>query len=185
MIDTATLDLTDRNAFVRSLPPLLKIAEIGVLNGEFADVIRDYLPAEQWMVDCWIAPPGYPVDAVTLAQINADYMRAYIGVLRAFAGCVGTHVLRSFSLDAAPLFEDGYFDVVYIDADHLDCGSDIRAWWSKVKSGGVLAGHDYVDEPASHEPNLVKQDVDDFVMRIGLELLLTREPLASWIIQKP
>lgn len=185
MIDTRRLDLTDRNAFVRSLQPSLKIAEIGVLNGEFAAVIQDCGPSEQWMVDCWIAPPDYPVDGVTLMQINADYMRAYMGVLRAFAGCYGAHVLRAFSQEAAPHFADGYFDVVYIDADHLDCGSDIQAWWSKVKSGGVLAGHDYVDEPTSQEPNRVKQDVDAFVSRTGLELLLTREPLASWIIQKP
>ncbi len=182
MIDPARLDLTDRTALMRSLPPGLKIAEIGVLSGEFATVIRSCGPAELWLIDCWVAPPGYQVDAATLAQINLDYLRAYLGVLRTFASHQEVRVLRAFSEEAAPLFPEGYFDLVYIDADHLRCGSDINAWWSAVKTGGLLTGHDYEDPP--NAANCVKQDVDTFVAQTGHRLWLTREPLASWIIPK-
>lgn len=49
------------------------------------------------------------------------------------------------SWDAAELFEDNYFDFVFIDADH-SYGSvvkDTTAWAPKVKKTGILAGHDY------------------------------------------
>ena len=41
-------------------------------------------------------------------------------------------------------YQDGFFDYIYIDADH-DYGSvknDMNVWWPKVKKGGILAGHD-------------------------------------------
>ena len=43
------------------------------------------------------------------------------------------------------LFEDEYFDFVFIDADHKyeSVKQDIDDWFPKVKVGGILAGHDY------------------------------------------
>jgi predicted O-methyltransferase YrrM len=48
--------------------------------------------------------------------------------------------------DVAARFPDGYFDLVYIDAGHSynDANSDIRAWRSKVRLGGILCGHDCI-----------------------------------------
>ena len=43
------------------------------------------------------------------------------------------------------LFEDEYFDFVFIDADHKyeSVKQDIDDWYPKVRVGGILAGHDY------------------------------------------
>ena len=48
--------------------------------------------------------------------------------------------------DAAPLFEDGSLDAVFIDADHTyeAVKRDVANWMPKVRKGGILAGHDYV-----------------------------------------
>ena len=56
-------------------------------------------------------------------------------------------VCRNFSTTCAPLYPDGSFDFVYVDArhDYASAMEDIRAWWPKVRRGGILAGHDYVD----------------------------------------
>jgi predicted O-methyltransferase YrrM len=45
----------------------------------------------------------------------------------------------------ARLFEDEYFELVFIDADHSEesVSRDIVVWLPKVKRGGVIAGHDY------------------------------------------
>jgi hypothetical protein len=67
-------------------------------------------------------------------------------------------VIRGDSAEVADQFEDGYFDVVFIDADHEYDGfkKDIEKWLPKVKKGGTLCGHD-----AYHKP-IVKVLVEKF-----------------------
>jgi SAM-dependent methyltransferase len=81
---------------------------------------------------------------------------------------------RTTSLEAAETFEDESLDFVFIDASHdyENVLADIKAWYCKVKPGGVLSGHDYPDWPG------VKKAVDDVfgkdkVARYG-----------SWVHQK-
>ena len=53
--------------------------------------------------------------------------------------------IQKSSLEASYDFPDDYFDFVFIDASHEyeHVKTDIENWFPKVKSGGVLAGHDY------------------------------------------
>lgn len=74
-------------------------------------------------------------------------------------------------------------DFVYIDADHRYpyVRYDIRIWWPLVTPGGLLSGHDY----CAFGNYGVIHAVDEFVAREKLQLSLTREMLASWLIFKP
>lgn len=49
------------------------------------------------------------------------------------------------SWEVAEKFENSYFDLIFIDADHSYEGvyKDLKAWLPKIKPGGILAGHDY------------------------------------------
>ena len=49
------------------------------------------------------------------------------------------------SVVACERFHDGFFDLVYVDGDHsVDAVySDLCCWYPRVKSGGVLGGHDF------------------------------------------
>lgn len=51
------------------------------------------------------------------------------------------------SLEASSLFDDKSIDFVFIDASHEyeDVKTDIFAWYPKIRSGGIIAGHDYDD----------------------------------------
>lgn len=53
--------------------------------------------------------------------------------------------VREESTAAAKLYEDESIDIVFIDASHEydHIKNDIAAWYPKVKSGGIISGHDY------------------------------------------
>lgn len=67
--------------------------------------------------------------------------------------------IRENSVVAAKLFADHSSEIVFIDACHeYECvKEDIAAWLPKVKPGGILAGHDYIDDFPG-----VKKAVDEF-----------------------
>jgi len=73
--------------------------------------------------------------------------------------------VRMTSLHASELHEDASLDFVFIDASHKyeDVVNDLKAWYPKVKKGGVFAGHDYPIWEG------VKKAVDEFFESNGLE----------------
>lgn len=54
-------------------------------------------------------------------------------------------IMRMDTVKAAKFFEDESIDFVFIDADHSyeGCSRDIEAWVPKVRSRGIVAGHDF------------------------------------------
>ena len=81
------------------------------------------------------------------------------------------------SIVAAKLFDDLYFDYVYIDGDHsLEAVmNDMVAWFPKVRDGGVLAGHDYRGD--------VKKAVDEYCSLHG-KFIQTWDIDGDWLIIK-
>jgi beta-1,4-mannosyl-glycoprotein beta-1,4-N-acetylglucosaminyltransferase len=72
---------------------------------------------------------------------------------------------RMRSLEAAATYADASIDMVFIDAahDYDSVHADILAWAPKVKSGGIISGHDFPHPP-------VRRAVDELlgdVMSIG------------------
>jgi predicted O-methyltransferase YrrM len=55
---------------------------------------------------------------------------------------------RKESIEASTIFEDNFFDCVYLDSNHTyeHVCEEIRVWWPKVKHKGILAGHDYLSD---------------------------------------
>ena len=53
--------------------------------------------------------------------------------------------IRAISWEGASYYADESLDVVFIDAahDYESVTKDLKAWYPKVKKGGVFAGHDY------------------------------------------
>lgn len=51
----------------------------------------------------------------------------------------------SMSDVASTLFEDGSVDAIFIDAGHSyeSVIKDLRAWYPKMRKGGLMAGHDF------------------------------------------
>ena len=60
-------------------------------------------------------------------------------------GLVDFQHIRQTSLLAANAYQDKSLDLVFIDASHdyFNVYTDIKTWLPKVKSGGVISGHDF------------------------------------------
>lgn len=54
-------------------------------------------------------------------------------------------ILRLPSLAASEIFANGKVDAVYLDAGHSEAcvSADITTWLPKIRSGGIIGGHDY------------------------------------------
>lgn len=130
-----------------------RVAEIGVHSGRTAVSLLRWLPQiiEYACVDPWKHYPDYDASLTDRAREEdfERHHRAFMDRIKAVEGWRDrVKVLRMMSAEAAPLFEDGHFDLVFIDGCHLEAyvREDIRLWMPKVRRGGVLAGHDYRNE---------------------------------------
>jgi hypothetical protein len=89
-------------------------------------------------------------------------------------------LLRMTSAEAAETITE-FLDFIYIDADHSYEGvkADLRHWAPKVRSGGIISGHDY------GHPNFpgVKNAVDEFFGPLGLPVDYNRASGVWWIIK--
>ena len=82
-------------------------------------------------------------------------------------------------------FANNSVDFVYLDGDHQyePVKSEIEAWYPKVRVGGILAGHDYVERSHIEEFGVIPA-VDEFIKRERLQLNTTTEYFATWWITK-
>ncbi len=148
-----------------------RIAELGVEWGYNAAVMLWICqPIELWLIDGWCAFPEFGTDFDGIEQQNKfQFVRPRVAESSAY------RIIQSRTHDAASQLDDDYFDFVYIDASHRyeDVKQDIDDWWPKVKTGGMLAGHDYLCG--------VKQAVDERFPSLDY---LTSEYCASWAVVK-
>lgn len=118
--------------------------EVGVCKGENIKALLDNCPniAKIYGVDPWVAYQ----DKLTITQATADEWYALTKKnLKGYWYDNEVELIRKPSLQAVKLFSDNSFEFVYIDGDHSFAAAlnDMRAWWPKVKPGGLLCGHDY------------------------------------------
>jgi predicted O-methyltransferase YrrM len=158
--------------WLRALPAPRLGAEVGVYRGNTSEALLRELPdLRLWLVDPW-----RPYDGAAQFgqgnQVSFDRAMAATMFWTEFA-CTRRFVLRECSTQAASRFADGELDFVFIDANHLyeHVCADIKAWWPKVRRGGMLMGHDYgVYRDATGEWG-VSRAVDEFVAATDRELL--------------
>ena len=51
-------------------------------------------------------------------------------------------------------------DLLFVDGGHFNAGADTDAWLDKVNPGGIVAYHDYLQDPPANNPGSVYQEVN-------------------------
>lgn len=117
--------------------------EIGVFKGQFSKAILDRWPGTLYMVDPW-RPLG---DEYLDSSNHKLHATAYSDTMNAIQGYEDrAFMIRALSDQAVHLFADNSLDYVYIDGNHAYdwVKQDLELWWPKLKSGGIMTGHDYL-----------------------------------------
>ena len=145
-------------------------AEIGVWRGDSSSTLLRFIKKlTLHMVDPWETGGGHTTMPKSVEELVAGREEA---MERTSLYSDRRIVHKLISEDAAPLFEDKSLDFVFIDAEHTyECvKQDIYLWYPKVKSGGILCGHDY-DGRGDHSGRFgVKKAVDEWAESIGIEI---------------
>jgi len=143
-------------------------AEIGVGDGLYARTLLDRMPALHLVaVDPWDGGGGNRRD-------DGSY-RVTCLLLAPFMRSGRVLVLRTTSVDALRVVRDGSLDFVFIDAAHERefVTDDLEGWTPKVRSGGIVSGHDYYTVKNGPVKSGVVQAVDAFVAARGFALQTT------------
>jgi len=158
--------------------------EVGTLFGEYAECILATWPGVLNMVDPWIQQSNKVYrDGCNAVDFDEAFDRTKTRLLQYRDRA---RFWRMLSLDAVPHFKDGQLDWAYLDGNHSrdSVEADLVSWWSKIKSGGIMAGHDYYDNHSDYQNCGVKSAVDEFVSLHTLDLTITPQ-CTSWWITKP
>lgn len=128
--------------------PELKIgAEIGIAGGQHIKALMENTKIEKiYGVDPFITDSW---DMHNFFSVDNDYggfdglYKEVCDMLKPYGERV--ELVRKKSTEAAPDFEDGSLDFVFIDAihDYENCYNDINYWHNRVRKGGYVMGHDW------------------------------------------
>ena len=147
-------------------------AEIGVFEGQFSKIILDTIkPKEFYLVDlfegemCSGDKNGENIKYIDLEKSYNNLTKLY-----------STNSAIKFFKGKSEIFlrelPDSYLDFIYIDGDHSynGCKIDLELAKTKVKKGGIIAGHDYCNMFTG-----VVAAVDEFVTQHSVKLNLTTD----------
>lgn len=184
--------------------PMGKGVEVGTFKGEFSKNILENWDGTLYMVDVWRGLSDEYIDSSNHALHST---RIYEEVMNNISGYEDRGIMiRATSEVASHMFEEQSLDFVYIDANHAYdfVVQDIELWSPKVKVGGYICGHDYIDLDWYNDPNFLpnKKDkhiwagefyhgvfgvnpaVDEFSQKLGSNFIVTNEWFGTWAIKK-
>lgn len=159
-----------------------KGAEIGVERGLYSETLLKANPKLYlYAIDPLKAYKGYR------EHVSQEKMDGFYEEVVARLNPYGAMVIREFSMDAVKGFEDESLDFVYIDGNHdfQNTTNDIAEWSKKVRTGGIVAGHDYIRNKKKDYKCHVKDVVQGWTYAHDIKpWFVTSDKSPSWFYVK-
>jgi methyltransferase family protein len=150
--------------------------EVGVRDGGFSEQLLSAWDGRLLVsIDPWAEPGEDELYELTRSRLAPHGQRS--------------EIWRTTSVEAAARVQRASADFVYIDAlhDYDSALEDVTHWYPKIRPGGIIAGHDYVDGEFPDGVFGVKRAVDEFFGARGLRArpTLLDPPWRSWMVRVP
>lgn len=119
--------------------------EVGTDEGGYAkDICTRFPEVILYTIDPWL-PYNEGNEVKDAEKIEQIYQKA-VQNLQPFTKC---QIIRKTSMEAIKIFYPNTIDFVFIDGNHEYpfVYQDIVEWTKIVKPGGIVAGHDYKEDP--------------------------------------
>ncbi len=128
--------ILSREILLELLPKHAIVAELGVASGDFTTcVMKICSPKKLHLIDLW-----------GNARYNNDKMNLVGNKFKNEIEGGQVEINRGYSIEMAEIFDDDYFDWIYIDTDHSydTTKKELERYCRKVKKEGIIAGHDFI-----------------------------------------
>jgi hypothetical protein len=172
----------DRNALYTLFAALgfTKGCEVGVEKGKNAQEMFERIPnLKLYAVDPYRQHLQYGYEAKAyLSRWDDRYLRMVKRQAKKRLENRNAVIIEKFSEEAVKDILDNSLDFVYIDGDHSYdfVMQDIIIWGRKVRTGGIISGHDYFyDNDKLGRQAKVTQAVNDYTRVHGIEFYITKE----------
>jgi len=160
------------------------ICELGVFEGENFNLMIEHKPQIAIAIDSWLSDDIPSRNDLNFSQEELD--KQYADFASSMTDKPFVKIYREHTEKAVKHFQDEYFDLIYIDADHSfeGCLKDIKDWYPKVKEQGFLIGDDYREALASRTG--IRFGVIEAVNKFAKEnnLIVYEIPGYGWVIVK-
>lgn len=177
-----------------TLPKILRTidcrlgVEVGVERAVYSKILCMLVPnMKLYGVDAWSVYKGYR-DHVGQKTLD-EFFKSTKQRMRNS----NFQAIKELSIKAAERFEDESLDFVFIDAahDYKSVKEDIKAWDPKVRKGGIVSGHDYMNLDHTDRQGVktaygVKRAVNEWVKKKKIKhlFILKKDKCPSWFYVK-
>jgi len=140
-------DITSYRQMIELIPDYGNMLEIGSWKGRSLCSVADIIKRKNinlYIIDTFEGTQSNQWEKTLHSEAKmVDLRDVLINNLNKF-GLYNFNIIKGNSQDLSIInkFEDEYFDFIFIDGDHLGLSEDIENWYSKVKKGAAIAGHD-------------------------------------------
>lgn len=174
--------ISNREEMLNFFPKNITVAELGVFRGAFSNKIFEKIqPKELHLIDVFEGITGSgDKDGNNFERI--DIGKEYLILKNFYKNNKNVFLHKGLSYEVIKKFDNNYFDLIYIDADHSykSVKKDLEISYLKTKNNGFISGHDY--NPVKYEGlcKAVNEFCEEYKQKI---IIKTKDKLPSFVIK--
>lgn len=139
------------NLLIDRLPQNFTFVELGVWKGKSisyftVESINKNKQGKIYAVDHWLGSQEHQKNSWAydpLVEVEEGLYNQYLNNINPIKDYITN--IKASSSSASEMFEDQSIDAIFIDASHDydNVYQDLNTWMPKIKSEGIISGHDY------------------------------------------